>query len=139
MLKIRYTDKRTYVLTADAKGILWAKGKCSFFGGPNDPMDSGRTWSGFRTDKHPNDPYVAIPGPVIKKYNLPPGCRVTVENAQGEQVRGFLVDKGPALETGRKIDLSNIYNTELGVDTDDTVKFYIDVKMIDPRWEAGCD
>lgn len=137
MLKIRFTDAGIYELKADAGGVLWAKGKCSFFGGPHDPMDSGNTASGFSTRLHPNDPYVALPGPVRRKYKLPWGCRVTVENVRGEQVKGFLADTGPAKQTGRQIDLSPIFNVELGVDTDELVKFYIDVKTIDPRWKAG--
>lgn len=145
MLKIRFTDTRIYEMKKDAGGVLWAKGKCGFFGGPNDPMDSGRTASGFRTDKHPNDPYVAIPGPVRRKYKLPWGCRLTVENVRGEQVQGFLADTGPAKEVGKRGgegrigDLSHIFNVELGIVTDEVVKIYANPKIIDPRWKAGCD
>jgi len=132
---MRYHDTQNYEMKTDPGGALWARGKCSFFGGADDPMDSGATASGFSTKDHPDGPYVALPGPVRRKYGLPWGCRVTVENGAGEQARGFLADTGPAKETGRQIDLSPIFNVELGIETDSVVKFYVDIHTIDERFK----
>jgi 3D (Asp-Asp-Asp) domain-containing protein len=131
---VKYHDTQTYDLTKDPQGKYYAHGKCSLFGGASDPMDSGATASGFSTKDHPTMPYVALPGPVRRKYSLPWGCRVTIQGASGQQVHGFLADTGPALETGRQIDLSPIFNTELAIETDDRIKFYVDPSVIDPRW-----
>ena len=134
---MKYTDTQDYDMAALADSpVLWARGKCSFFGGADDPMDSGSTASGFSTKEHPDLPYVALPKPVRKKYSLPWGCRVTVENSAGEQVRGFLADSGPAKQTGRQIDLSPIFNKELGIETDQVVKFYVNPIVTDPRWKS---
>jgi hypothetical protein len=139
MPKKRYTDTQSYDLKLDASGVLFGFGKCSFFGGgPKiDPMDSGATASGFSTKDHPESPYIALPGPVRRKYRIRWGTLITVENKAGKQMRGRLMDTGPAEQTGRQIDLSPVFGTELGIETDQIVKFYVDLDdVVSPfQWQ----
>ena len=71
-------------------------GKVSWFGGPNDPSDSGHTASGGTT---------ATPGiAVYDRATLGGYWRVTAPNGRTKIVRQ--TDIGPAPWTGRKIDFT---------------------------------
>jgi len=98
----------------DGPGWVGAYGTITQFGGPNDPEDSGNTASGFVTRIHANYPYVALPIPVRKKYNLRWGMAVVLQNQAGVTVCGFLADLGPSASLMRVADVSPILMKQLG-------------------------
>jgi hypothetical protein len=97
----------------DGPGWIGAFGTITQFGGPDDPEDSGGTASGFSTLAHPDYPYVALPIPVRKKYNLRWGMAVVLQFG-GVTVCGFLADKGPSASLMRIADVSPVLMRALG-------------------------
>ena len=89
----------------DGPAWIGAFGKISTFGGKSDPLDSGNTASGFSTADHESWPYVALPIPVRKKYNLKWGTAVILQKGD-IIVCGFLADLGPAARLMRVADVS---------------------------------
>lgn len=89
----------------DGPNWVGAFGTISTFGGKHDPGDAGGTASGFSTFEHDAYPYVALPIPVRRKYNLKWGMAVILQKGD-VVVCGFLCDIGPTATLMRIADVS---------------------------------
>lgn len=116
-------------------GLWVASGRISEFG-IDDAEDNGVGAWGYPTGQNPMAPFCALPIPYIDKFGLEPGQQVTVE-FKGRQVRAFLSDKGPAVWTGRLIDVSPSVLRRLRCQTDRIVKVYLPLGKLVPK-EQWC-
>ena len=93
-------------ITRQFDDVVFRGAKVSHFGDPNDTEDNGLGAWGFEYIRRPDFPGIALPIPVIDKYNLSQYHPVKVYNpANNRVVFCFLIDKGPAVRTGRHADL----------------------------------
>lgn len=92
----------------DSKGVItsWS-GKCSTFGPPNEP--AGTTASGVSSSE---------PGIALRSHETLGKNFTVILSYKGKQVQGVLkqTDWGPALWTGRDIDITGAGATLLGID-----------------------